>query len=224
MKKLLLSALLICLLFGCSNQEAESEKTNKNLAENNNIKKHNLNDKDRRFINLIKGNKFDQVIKETRDSNDDFTKDYYFIASAYKKIKFLESKEVSVDNYYTYSYIDAMLDKVIYVKSHDSLNFKKVKESNRKKLKSLEESKKIADENRENEIEKEEKIKEINERTEDPQNVKIGMTPEEVLTNGWGRPLRVKTIINQKRTLEQWEYKGNKYLYFEDGVLDSISY
>ncbi|MCY8934325.1 hypothetical protein MOE21_17200 [Bacillus atrophaeus] len=227
MKKILFGTLLICTLFGCSNQEVKSEKVDPNLAENNensNIKKHDLNDKDRRLVNLIKNNKFDQVIEETRDSKNEFTKDYYFIASAYKKIKSLENKETSVENYYAYSYIDAMLDKVIYTKSHDSLNFKKVKESNSKKINSLQESKKIADENMAKEIEKEEEIKKIDERTEEPQNITIGMTSEEVLTNGWGRPLKINTTVTQKKTLEQWVYKGNKYLYFEDGVLNSISY
>lgn len=74
------------------------------------------------------------------------------------------------------------------------------------------------------ESEKVERSTAIEERTNNPQNVSVGMTKEEVLIEGWGKPEKVKTTQTADQTLEQWIYKGNKYLYFENGILSTISY
>jgi hypothetical protein len=63
---------------------------------------------------------------------------------------------------------------------------------------------------------------EIEDRTKNPQEVKIGMTKEEVLTDGWGTPEDVNKTTTENGTSEQWVYSGYRYLYFEDGILKEI--
>jgi hypothetical protein len=53
-------------------------------------------------------------------------------------------------------------------------------------------------------------------------NPKIGMTKEEVITSSWGKPNDINKTTNAKGTNEQWVYNGNKYLYFENGILQTI--
>jgi hypothetical protein len=48
------------------------------------------------------------------------------------------------------------------------------------------------------------------------------MTKEEVLIEGWGKPIDINRTISKYGTSEQWVYDGYKYLYFEDGVLTTI--
>lgn len=94
---------------------------------------------------------------------------------------------------------------------------------NDKRLKSAKKEQEILDE-KERKEEKNEKLDAMNDRTANPKEVSIGMTTEEVLTEGWGRPIDINTTVTSNGKLEQWVYKGNKYLYFEDGVLTSIQY
>ncbi|WHZ60092.1 hypothetical protein [Metabacillus hrfriensis] len=61
-----------------------------------------------------------------------------------------------------------------------------------------------------------------NERTENPENVSIGMTSEEVLTKGWGRPQEINSTTTINGTEEQRVYPNFHYLYFEDGILVTI--
>jgi hypothetical protein len=52
--------------------------------------------------------------------------------------------------------------------------------------------------------------------------VSIGMTKEDVLASSWGRPQSVNQSTYTFGVREQWVYGGGNYLYFKDGVLDSI--
>ena len=53
----------------------------------------------------------------------------------------------------------------------------------------------------------------------------LGMTAEEV-RESWGAPDDINRISNVYKTSEQWVYRGdnykNSYLYFEDGILETI--
>mgnify|MGYP000161819017 CR=1 FL=1 len=51
---------------------------------------------------------------------------------------------------------------------------------------------------------------------------KIGMTSQEVINSSWGKPNHINKTTNAKGTNEQWVYSDNKYLYFHDGVLETI--
>jgi tetratricopeptide (TPR) repeat protein len=51
----------------------------------------------------------------------------------------------------------------------------------------------------------------------------IGMTADEVRNSTWGYPDDINKTVTSYGTTEQWVY-GNKYIYFRDGVVTSISY
>jgi hypothetical protein len=55
------------------------------------------------------------------------------------------------------------------------------------------------------------------------EGVSIGMSKQDVLDSSWGKPERVNTTTNAYGVREQWVYRGGNYLYFKDGVLESIS-
>lgn len=71
---------------------------------------------------------------------------------------------------------------------------------------------------------KEEKLElaiKYEEEREDSKTIRIGMDSNEV-TERWGEPLDINQTITQYSTNEQWVYSGNRYLYFEDGILTAI--
>lgn len=51
----------------------------------------------------------------------------------------------------------------------------------------------------------------------------VGMTAEEVRNSTWGSPDDINKTVTAYGTTEQWVY-GNKYIYFRDGIVTSISY
>jgi hypothetical protein len=53
------------------------------------------------------------------------------------------------------------------------------------------------------------------------EGVTPGMTQEEVLASSWGKPRKINRSTYTFGTREQWVYDGG-YLYFRDGILDSI--
>lgn len=53
------------------------------------------------------------------------------------------------------------------------------------------------------------------------EGVSLGMTQQEVLESSWGRPEKVNRSTYTFGVHEQWVYGGG-YLYFKDGILDSI--
>ncbi|QNG59425.1 hypothetical protein H4O14_16735 [Bacillus sp. PAMC26568] len=73
------------------------------------------------------------------------------------------------------------------------------------------------------ELDKKQKVNDLaDKRTDDPGNVSIGMTAEEVLTQGWGRPQEINKTTSASGVKEQWVYPNFNYLYFEDGILVTI--
>lgn len=53
------------------------------------------------------------------------------------------------------------------------------------------------------------------------EGVSIGMSQQDVLDSSWGKPTKVNRTTTSNTTREQWIY-GNGYLYFTDGVLDTV--
>lgn len=52
----------------------------------------------------------------------------------------------------------------------------------------------------------------------------IGMTQQEVIDlTTWGRPTKINKTENAYGVSEQWVYPNYQYLYFDDGILTSIS-
>jgi hypothetical protein len=58
------------------------------------------------------------------------------------------------------------------------------------------------------------------EQTVIERKVQIGMTAEQV-TMAWGKPSRINRSVGRWGEHEQWVY-GSTYLYFENGILDSL--
>lgn len=54
------------------------------------------------------------------------------------------------------------------------------------------------------------------------QGVSIGMSQDDVIASSWGRPESINKSIYSFGVHEQWVYGGRNYLYFKNGVLDSI--
>jgi hypothetical protein len=52
--------------------------------------------------------------------------------------------------------------------------------------------------------------------------VSLGMSKEDVLASSWGHPKSINRSVYSFGVREQWVYGGGNYLYFKDGVLDSI--
>lgn len=59
--------------------------------------------------------------------------------------------------------------------------------------------------------------------TEDYKDPAIGMTEEEVLNSTWGEPQKKNKHTYSWGTSEQWVYPHNRYIYFEDEIVTSIS-
>lgn len=73
--------------------------------------------------------------------------------------------------------------------------------------------------------ERKDKIREQREvEKKSKEGVRIGMTQEEVLMSSWGKPTKINKTTNAYGTSEQWVYPNYNYLYFDDGILTSISH
>lgn len=56
-------------------------------------------------------------------------------------------------------------------------------------------------------------------------NPKIGMDKSRIkYGTNWGSPEYINTTIDAKGSHEQWVYRGNRYLYFDNNKLTSIQY
>lgn len=75
---------------------------------------------------------------------------------------------------------------------------------------------------------KQDKInQEIQDRTDNPQEVTIGMTKEEVLKEGWGRPDDINKTTTAGDVSEQWVFDNaygipTKFIYLDNGKVTSI--
>lgn len=53
---------------------------------------------------------------------------------------------------------------------------------------------------------------------------KIGMTKEQVINTKWGEPSKRNIDEYEWGTFEQWVYPNYRYVYFENGIVTSVSY
>jgi hypothetical protein len=54
------------------------------------------------------------------------------------------------------------------------------------------------------------------------EGVHLGMTQQEVIDSSWGKPRSINRSTYTFGTREQWVYGDGNYLYFNDGILNSI--
>jgi len=211
-------------MVGCNSDDVSDKK--ESSSSEYKVDQRELTIEDERYISLLKEQKFDIIINETKEldtSNE--LKDYYYLASAFKKEEEIKQgipDDVHLDDdafeQIRYGIIIDSLAKVRFVPDElkESVNtlldfaiekedFYTEKYDYKRKRSANEELQKKADQ-----------------RTENPNGVQIGMTKEEVLTDGWGRPIDVNKTTTANGTREQWVYDDNNYLYFEDDVLTTI--
>jgi len=236
--KLLFIICLAFLLTACSTQEESSNKK-ANAEVKDEPYTREITEEEQKYIQMVLDKDYSSLEKLTENSAEEVKLDYNKIAFAFKKYgeaQELEKKgidesvikdvqEVEIKYYFA-------LDKLKSVKFIPSKIQKQVTELEKALQERENYYKPIVDkytEQREEERkqqqiedEKREFYSKANSRTENPRTVSIGMTREEVLTEGWGRPRDVNKTTTANTVSEQWVYSGYKYLYFEDGILTTI--
>ena len=151
--------------------------------------------------------KYSYDTKENNYGDDKYSKGYYGVVNLELNCNEDYTTCTSEDNNYIRTYIFGN-DKVIY-KTHN------------KNPKSWEL----------NYVDMETTFYKISDDTELPQErtkvgsakPQIGMTAEEVKKSSWGNPKKINKSTYEWGTTEQWVYSDNRYVYFKNGKVTSIS-
>ncbi|MFK4997947.1 hypothetical protein ACI2OX_12445 [Bacillus sp. N9] len=238
----ILAFFLLFMLVACSNDsikeidlqetESEIEVTGDNLLEVEEIEEvpeqRELTEEDQKYTQLLIDEQYDEIIEATKElSDDDPLKDYYFLASAFNNVNNIDKKidgidsELIIASIYKKQYGDIIdyIEKVQYIPEQLEM---KVYDLNELAISEYNNYAGIAEKRIEEN--KSEYAKERNAAgtSNTPKTVSIGMTKEEVLTEGWGRPKKINKTTTANGTNEQWVYDNYNYLYFEDGILIAI--
>ncbi|MGG3925686.1 hypothetical protein ABET51_06765 [Metabacillus fastidiosus] len=211
----LLSLLFLFLIAGCGNIESDQKvNSSKEMT-----KQREITEEEKKYIQLILNEDYEILLEQTEGKANEVQKDYNLLAAVFniendleKKVEGIESELVVVSIYkQQYKDIKNNIEKVKYIP--DELKQK------------VDELDKIAKEKYafySEKVDEEEFITKADNRTYNPRTVKIGMTQEEVLTEGWGRPNDINKTTTSYGVKEQWVYDNYNYLYFEDGILVTI--
>lgn len=228
MKRLIVcSVSILFLLTGCNANDSTEEKVS---AEEESSTRE-ITDEEKGYIQLVLDHEYDELLKQTTNNEDDILKsDYFHLANAFIKEKEINNllQDQNRDTFYDesitslkYSTILRNIESVKFIPKElksqvNKLNQLATKETKKYNAKRDKERTKI-----EAERKAEQKEQQIDSSTRNPKPVRIGMTDEAVLTEGWGRPDKINRTTTATGVSEQWVY-GYKYLYFEDGVLVTI--
>lgn len=233
MKKLIFSAVLVLSLglAACSGEKQDSDKVS---ADSKIVEAYSreITAEEQEYIQLVMNDDFDTLITKTERKVNEIQQDYNNLALAFEKFNGVDENLPIMFTYATkvkYVYVLERLEEIKYIPDEikEKVNELKIvaKEKEEKWNKKSEENEAIYEaekEKRELESKKKELEFEINERTMNPKAVYIGMTKEEVLAEGWGRPIDINKTTTTYGVSEQWVYYDYKYLYFEDGILTTI--
>lgn len=229
---------IIIFLTGCNTQ---GQFTNKDV--NSDVKEEKytreISDEEQKYIKMVLDKDYDNLGKITENSEEEIKLDYNKIAFAFKKYeeaRELEKKgidesvipdvqEVEMKYYFALEKLSSV--KFIPNELEDSLKeLKKELQEKENYYTPIINEYEIQREAEQEQVRLYDAKRELNEkaniRTENPQPVSIGMTMEDVLTDGWGKPIDVNRTTTTNSVNEQWVYNGYKYLYFEDGILVTI--
>ncbi|MFS0883418.1 hypothetical protein [Metabacillus niabensis] len=196
-------ASIITTYFFIQNNESNKVAVNDINIEEEKIKaqpKRELTEEDKKFISLLEDGQYTTLFEETKEFETQSQRDFNNLALSY--LEYGKSNYKSSLGY---------LDRVEYIPEELEEKITRFKE-----ILKLEKDKEV-----EQEI-LEEQNRMIDDATENPSSVTIGMTKEEVLTKGWGKPEDINRTVTKYGTSEQWIYSNYNYLYFEDGILTSI--
>ncbi|WHY64668.1 hypothetical protein [Neobacillus sp. SuZ13] len=210
--------LLIFTLTACSSSNSEpTEKVNQELKKETDSRK--ITEEEQKFINLVLKDDYETLLKETEGKTNQVQQDYHSLAIAFDKENKLEEKVKGTES--------ELIASAIYKKQYEDIknNLENVHYVPKKIKDKVDDLHTLAKEkfNYYSVTYEEEQAKSSwKYATENPKPVNIGMTQEEVLTKGWGRPIDINTTTTINGKSEQWVYPNNHYLYFEDGILTSI--
>jgi hypothetical protein len=186
--------------------------------------KPKITEQEQKYIQLVIEKQYNSLMEQTKDKSNQIQKDYNNIAVTLIDFEYVQKLDAENNQFYVNSlkskYADVItsIDKLKYIPKQIKDQIQEVKyiaqDKNNYYTKVLNE--------KEQEKRRVEVSKEADNRTLNPLPVTLGMTKEEVLTNGWGRPIEINRTQSTTGTSEQWVYSGFKYLYFEDGILTTI--
>ena len=192
--RILLVLFLSIALIACSNNQQAVNNETINIENNDTEEKLTLE-----LIQLFKEKKYDEIISKTLKQNTELEKEFFNIAFAFKNI------EIKTSTWFERDY-EYALGKLNLIKNPPN---EITEEINKTKMK----------------IERN-YVEYLMEKLYFPigesQPVHIGMTQVEVLKKGWGKPIDINRTTTANGVDEQWVYKNNHYLYFEDGILVTI--
>lgn len=214
--RLILSIIILLFTTTACTPTESTEKANSNLTE------------EEKYIELLLNKEYQTVLQQTENGNTPLQENYNNIALVLNRYQDVSENTYSNGEFETrYGHILSRLEEVDHIPNELKKQLEEVKKVSTEKEEYY--SKLHDEEERMDEIQSgkemiEEKQREnkMDYRTQFPATVKIGMTQEEVLTEGWGRPIDVNKTITANGVSEQWVYDNYNYLYFEDGILTSI--
>jgi len=228
MKKLVfISALVLSLGLGlgaCGEEKQDNDKVN---ADSEIVEAYSreITAEEQEYIQLVINDDFDTLITKTEGKANEVQQDYNNLALAYEKFNGIDENLPNVFTTAThlkYVYVLERLEEIKYIPDE-------IKEKvNELQVVAKDKEKKWSEKVEENQARRDAEYKEfeleskINKRTMNPKAVYIGMTKEEVLVDGWGKPIDINRTTTTYGVSEQWIYEDYKYLYFEDGILTTI--
>jgi hypothetical protein len=225
MRKIILHfVLMFIFVVGCSSAQGGNGNNNKDTKE--------LTKEEQNYIQLVLNKKYEQLNDLTISKSNNLQEKYNTIAVALTKFQAAQKTEKEKDNI-SYKFNGLQLKYSSIVKSLNQVtDIPKELENQIEKIKtiSLEKDKYYSEMQADQtaKIKRERELAEIKAQNEingifgTPKTVVIGMTAEEVLSIGWGKPNDINRTITAYGTREQWVYGNGNYLYFEDGILTSI--
>ncbi|PFO08480.1 hypothetical protein COJ85_03030 [Bacillus sp. AFS076308] len=192
------------LLSACSPQEKQTHKeVNTEVKVKPKSYTREITEEEQKYIQLVINKDYDTLMKLTIGQSNEVLKDYYNIAFSLKEYQELQRSDTETNNLGAkYQYIALTLKALKYVPDEIKNQIDEVKTSANDKYQYYFQ---LANQETQN--------KKVYERTVDPQPVIIGMTSEEVLTEGWGRPSDINRTTSASGVSEQWVYPGYKYIY-----------
>ena len=223
MKQLVFSTVLVLslCLAACGEEKQDSEIVGAYSRE--------ITSEEKEYIQLVMNDDFDTLITKTEEKANEVQQDYNNLALAYEKFNGIDEDLPSVFTTATqlkYVYVVERLEEIKYIPDEikEKVNELKIvaKDKEEEWSEKIEENKAIRKAEYEKSVAESNLKSKINERTMYPKAVYIGMTKEEVLAEGWGRPIDINKTTTTYGVSEQWIYYDYKYLYFEDGILTTI--
>lgn len=217
--RIAIAFLSVLILFGCSTTDKTEKVSNSNKSES-------YSTKEKELIEYIKKGDYDTVKEMTKSQSTQIDKDYFQLATAFEIDKNPPQNSKKPERALAVANnIILRIDKLSEIKPElkelvGDLKKRNQAASDQFIVHSARE--KAVEDAKNKQLEQQNLMDKISDKTHNPGIVIIGMSKEEVLINGWGRPRDINKTTTKHGTNEQWVYSNNRYLYFENNVLYAI--